>query len=176
MLMVSLENGLGAIGGLCLGNIEVVDHQRLSGAGYCFSAAAPPFVSSVALSSLDVLQKEPQLLTSLEKNSKHIHTALKEGNEFLKVLSDEKSPILMAALSDSVVNKVAKWVENKEDKQIAVLKDIVAKCFDDGVYIAVAEDTQTLRVVVRSTLKDTQIEKLVATLKEACLQVVGNQN
>jgi len=30
----------------------VVDHQRLSGAGYCFSASAPPFLSKVCLASV----------------------------------------------------------------------------------------------------------------------------
>ncbi len=33
---------------------QVVDHQRLSGAGYCFSASAPPFTSSAAVAALEV--------------------------------------------------------------------------------------------------------------------------
>ena len=36
ILVVTLEYGLASVGGLCLGSTEVVDHQRLSGAGYCF--------------------------------------------------------------------------------------------------------------------------------------------
>jgi serine palmitoyltransferase len=39
----SLEYAMGSIVGITVGNEEVVDHQRLSGAGYCFSAASPPF-------------------------------------------------------------------------------------------------------------------------------------
>jgi len=48
----SLENALGSVGGMTVGSEEVVDHQRLSGAGYCFSASAPPFLSKVCLASV----------------------------------------------------------------------------------------------------------------------------
>ena len=41
---VDLAPALGSNGGLCIGTDEVVAHQRLSGAGYCFSAAAPPSI------------------------------------------------------------------------------------------------------------------------------------
>ena len=43
---IALENSLGSIGGVTVGNEEVVDHQRLSGAGYCYSASAPPVSNS----------------------------------------------------------------------------------------------------------------------------------
>jgi serine palmitoyltransferase len=52
----SLENALGSVGGMTVGNEEVVDHQRLSGAGYCFSASAPPFLSKVCLASVRRLE------------------------------------------------------------------------------------------------------------------------
>ena len=32
-------NSLASIGGFCAGDREIVDHQRLSGLGYCFSAS-----------------------------------------------------------------------------------------------------------------------------------------
>lgn len=52
----SLENALGSIGGMTVGSEEVVDHQRLSGAGYCFSASAPPFLSKVCVASVKRIQ------------------------------------------------------------------------------------------------------------------------
>ena len=36
ILTFSLENALGSVGGMTVGSEEVVDHQRLSGAGECF--------------------------------------------------------------------------------------------------------------------------------------------
>jgi 7-keto-8-aminopelargonate synthetase-like enzyme len=52
-MIVSLEHALGSIGGMSTGRkLEIIDHQRLSGPGYCFSASSPPFTAAAALSSL----------------------------------------------------------------------------------------------------------------------------
>ncbi|KAL7516050.1 hypothetical protein ACHAWX_001108 [Stephanocyclus meneghinianus] len=56
ILTFSIENSFGSVGGITVGSEEVVDHQRLSGAGYCFSASAPPFLSKVCVASLKRLQ------------------------------------------------------------------------------------------------------------------------
>lgn len=45
-------NSLASIGGFCSGEREVVDHQRLSGLGYCFSAALPPYLATGAAPTL----------------------------------------------------------------------------------------------------------------------------
>ena len=37
---------LASIGGFCSGEREIVDHQRLSGLGYCFSASLPPYLAT----------------------------------------------------------------------------------------------------------------------------------
>ena len=46
--LFSLEGAVGSVGGVCVGEERVVDHQRLSGAGYCFSASTPPFLHAAA--------------------------------------------------------------------------------------------------------------------------------
>lgn len=56
ILTFSLEYAFGSVGGMTVGSEEVVDHQRLSGAGYCFSASAPPFLSKVCVASVKRLQ------------------------------------------------------------------------------------------------------------------------
>ena len=44
------------MGGFCCGNHEMVDHQRLSGLGYCFSASLPPYLATAAIGALNVLE------------------------------------------------------------------------------------------------------------------------
>jgi serine palmitoyltransferase len=168
MIILSLEHGFASIGGLCLGNIEVVDHQRLSGAGYCFSAAAPPFVSTVALKSLNILKAEPKLITQLEKNAELVNKLTSDVcGAYLSVLSDKKSPILIASLTESAVKKATEDVAD-------VLQNIARECLSRGVYIAVTD--QHVRVVVRSSLSEKQIKEAVNTLKEACVACVGKVN
>jgi serine palmitoyltransferase len=46
----------------------LVAMQRLSGAGYCFSAALPPFLASASITALELLEDNPVLLTRLRRN------------------------------------------------------------------------------------------------------------
>ena len=63
-------NALASIGGFCAGEREIVDHQRLSGLGYCFSASLPPFLASAAAGALGVLERDaPSLLPALAGNA-----------------------------------------------------------------------------------------------------------
>ena len=76
IVTISLENALGSVGGVTVGNEEVADHQRLSGAGYCFSASSPPFLAYAAIASLNRMKDEPDLLARLKANVKHLYVAL----------------------------------------------------------------------------------------------------
>ena len=44
VVIATLGGALASVGGFCAASREIVDHQRLSGAGYCFSASLPPFL------------------------------------------------------------------------------------------------------------------------------------
>jgi serine palmitoyltransferase len=42
--------------------------QRLSSSGYVFSASLPPYLASAAITAIDVLDENPNLLTNLRNN------------------------------------------------------------------------------------------------------------
>lgn len=70
-------NALGSVGGFCAGDREIVDHQRLSGLGYCFSASLPPFLATAAIGALDVLESDaPRLLPALAFNARLLRSRL----------------------------------------------------------------------------------------------------
>ena len=48
-----------------------MDHQRLSGAGYCFSASAPPFLSKVCVASIKRLQGDLNEIHNTLRKSHH---------------------------------------------------------------------------------------------------------
>lgn len=54
----SLGNAAATIGGFCAGDREIVDHQRLSGLGYCFSASLPPYLATAGTAALHIMEKE----------------------------------------------------------------------------------------------------------------------
>ena len=97
---ISLENAMGSVGGITTGSEEVVDHQRLSGSGYCFSASSPPFTATAAIASLEMLQTQPETLATLHANRHYLGTQLKqlcrdEMEDVLVVTSDERSPLVL---------------------------------------------------------------------------------
>lgn len=77
ILIISLETSLASVGGVCVGTRDIIDHQRLSGAGYCFSASAPPFLSAAAIHTLHLMETNPKFLIELYNNSKLFHSSLR---------------------------------------------------------------------------------------------------
>ena len=57
LISASLENAVESIGGFCVGSHFIVEHQRLSGLGYCFSASQPPLLTQAAISALDIFEQ-----------------------------------------------------------------------------------------------------------------------
>lgn len=74
----SLENAIGAYGGFCSGTSFIVDHQRLSGLGYCFSASLPPLQAAVALGAIDIIENSTELLDKLRSKSEYFHSLISQ--------------------------------------------------------------------------------------------------
>lgn len=65
LISASLENAVESIGGFCVGSHFIVEHQRLSGLGYCFSASQPPLLTQAAITALDIFEQEPKIFEQL---------------------------------------------------------------------------------------------------------------
>ena len=50
--------------------------QRLSSSGYVFSASLPPYLASAAISAIDVLEENPNLITKLKENVALVWTGM----------------------------------------------------------------------------------------------------
>lgn len=102
-----LGNAIASVGGFCVGNLEVVKHQRLSGAGYCFSASQPPFLAAAAAKAVQILQEEGVERTErLRENVKTFWDALDvEGLERggWYVDGDRRSPLMHVRCRDEML-------------------------------------------------------------------------
>ncbi|OXA44032.1 serine palmitoyltransferase 1 [Folsomia candida] len=100
----SLEHAMSAFGGFIVGPSFVVDHQRISGLGYCFSASLPPLLAGVGIKSLSLMEKNPLMVRDLQEKCKFFHKALDALDHFY-VSGHELSPvkhILLKKLHGSV--------------------------------------------------------------------------
>lgn len=73
LISASLESAVGSIGGFCVGSSFIVDHQRLSGLGYCFSASLPPLLAQAAICAIDKFENEPKIFKEINECAEKFH-------------------------------------------------------------------------------------------------------
>jgi serine palmitoyltransferase len=166
IMTIALENSLGSIGGVTVGNEEVVDHQRLSGAGYCFSASAPPFTASAAMASLALLESHPELVQRLQANIQYMYEQLEVSPiKKLVVTSDPRSPIVVLQL------------DRESMYEATIMSRIMQECLQRGVaVVATGQDASShmrtvlapcLRLTVSTLHTKEDIDKAIETLVES---------
>lgn len=169
MIMGSLECAIGTIGGFCVGTSFIVDHQRLSGLGYCFSASQPPLLATAAITSLDKIENNLEIFQSLSNNTLLMDNGLKEI-PMLKCTSSPKSPL--------------KHVYLKEQKDRAteekLLTAISNKCIENNLAIILPAYLEaerilprpSLRLCISASLDDNDIKFAINTLKKCTEEVL----
>lgn len=77
LLCGTLDAALGSVGGFCVSAWEfTIDHQRLTSAGYVFSATSPPYTAAAGSKALELIDKNPQLCQQLRQKSTYMHSLL----------------------------------------------------------------------------------------------------
>ncbi|CAH9106534.1 unnamed protein product [Cuscuta europaea] len=127
IITAAMGHALATEGGFCTGSNRVIDHQRLSSSGYVFSASLPPYLASAAITAIDILEENPDLITKLRENIKTILAGLSDIKG-LDLVSDPLSPIVFLKLKKSTGSL-------KSDLQ--VLEDIADRVLkEDSVFVA----------------------------------------
>ncbi|KAF2885775.1 hypothetical protein ILUMI_20410 [Ignelater luminosus] len=154
MIMGSLEGSIGSIGGFCVGASVVIEHQRLSGLGYCFSASLPPFLSHISICALDMFEKDPSMFEKLKSIVQIVDERLRNLKGIM-VISDPLSPHKVITTTN---------IENREE----TIKKIHAACVQKDIYLICLKEN--LHFNLNVTMKDADIDRFINTLQEA----VGN--
>lgn len=172
---IGLENAVGSIGGLTVGNDDVVDHQRLSGSGYCFSASTPPFAAVAAMKALEIMQTKPEILQRLNHNRVYLHDKLQEFcsnrlEDLLLVTSDRRSPIVFL--------QVAAIPETEHLDESVFLREVARESLARGVALvatgqlaslgpARTEPPPGIRMTVSAAHNEQDMNKALQVLGEA---------
>eukprot|EP00899_Mesostigma_viride_P001408 jgi/Mesvir1/11268/Mv01068-RA.1 len=163
IITAAMGHSLASVGGFCCSTHVVVDHQRLSGLGYVFSASLPPYTAFASLAALDILEKEPARLKALAANATLVHKGLSKLKGMVLV-GDAISPVKHLRLAKPSGN---------EDTDVVCLQAILKEALGKGVLLAQAKHTPqdtmapgpSIRVCISSA--HTQAE-----LKAACKAIV----
>jgi serine palmitoyltransferase len=165
----TLDATLATCGGFCAGTHEVCNHQRLSGAGYCFSASSPPYSAMAAIVGLRMI--DASRLGALRKNAVLMRNALREIPR-VQVDGPEFSPLIHVRLSTPLAND-----EVEEDALLSVSDKLI----ESGVAIFasqfIPQETKhprpSLRVVVSSGHSAADIKTAAAALRRELAVATG---
>eukprot|EP00123_Amoebidium_parasiticum_P018192 comp24128_c1_seq1/m.43803 comp24128_c1_seq1/g.43803 ORF comp24128_c1_seq1/g.43803 comp24128_c1_seq1/m.43803 type:complete len:531 (-) comp24128_c1_seq1:31-1623(-) len=167
-ICASMEGALGSVGGFCAGSTFVIDHQRLSGAGYCFSASLPPFLADAASCGLRRMEAQPDMFQDLQRKSQYLRQLLQGKLRWVAVGGDDISPIIHLRISDSSM---------QYDQQNSELQRIVDRCWDKGLaltrskYIVdkeVFNPAPSIRIVISIGHTEQQLKKAADTIITVC--------
>lgn len=184
MIVFGLDTSFASVGGVCIGSHEIVDHQRLSGAGYCYSASVPPFLAAAALSSLKRIEERgSELVTLLNQRSTYTANFIKQING-IKLLTDSthfNSPILQLRLDSK--DSSLKW----EDEEL-LLNEVVRSCHLNGVGVTLTSLSTvslqqyskllthpSIRICLSTSLSMKELESALNTFKR-CFDAVIQSN
>ncbi|KAM9306699.1 LOW QUALITY PROTEIN: serine palmitoyltransferase 1 [Pholidichthys leucotaenia] len=163
LISANMENAVASIGGFCCGRSFVIDHQRLSGQGYCFSASLPPMAA--AAMRPNIMEEDPDIFTVLREKCRHVYTAL-QGNTRFEVSGLSVAPALHLQLERS---------SGSRESDMQLLRSIVDYCMDRHVALTLARYLErkrerflpppSIRVVVTVEQTEDDIQKAVSCIK-----------
>ncbi|XP_041356740.1 serine palmitoyltransferase 1-like isoform X2 [Gigantopelta aegis] len=163
LVAANLENSIAACGGFGCGKKYVIDHQRLSGLGYCFSASLPPMLASAAAQALSIIENNPNMLAKLRENCELMHEGLSKI-ENIQVVGEPISPIKHLRLTEPT---------DTRDIDMRTLQMVVDETMSEGVAVTLARylDNEehllpqpSIRISVNSKLSREDIDRVVNIL------------
>ena len=204
MLVGSMANGLCAAGGFCAGSKVVVDHQRINGTSFVFSAAMPALLAVSASEAIGILTDQPSVFEALRENVQNIRAIL-HGVEGIEILSHPASAVVhialksgpsnllsvpMQASSSSSRSNPTSVVSAKDpvtfDWQVEerILQEVVDEVLNAGVLITRAKKLRgqemvevrpTIRLAATSALTKKETEKAAGAVKTAFVKVLSRR-
>ena len=137
----------GSVGGFSIGTEpEVVEHQKLSAAGYTYSASAPPFVCTAATVGLQKMLENPNMCQQVRQNATTLYNGLHNSTTTttFEILSDAISPLCIVRLKKNVVESIANEIEDgqnqRENMERACIQSIVHTMISEhGVFVVASK-------------------------------------
>lgn len=172
ILTSSMATAMATMGGFCTGSDQCVDHQRLSGSGYVFSASSPPYLSVAGCASLDIIEAEPQRLSKLAKNAGMLHSKLKaaiDNYPYIKLLGHSLSPVNIVSLPYSAESD--RHAQNMVEAMLAQGVMVSRLLSSPGEKRLVSG----LRMTVTHDHTEEDMDKLVQALEMALKQILTKQ-
>ena len=193
MLLTSVANGQNRSSGFCAGSHIVVDHQRINGTSFVFSAAVPALLAVSASEGINILRNTQSILSALQENVRAIRAVLDRVDAItipshaasLIIHIHLRSPAQSSAVTLKAPNPSTPAPREPPSFDIAgeehVLQDVADEVLVQGVWITRArrlrgqelvEIRQSIRLAVTAALSRKECERAGAVIKAAVMKVL----
>ncbi|ORX57142.1 hypothetical protein BCR36DRAFT_580552 [Piromyces finnis] len=175
----SLANTLGAAGGYCASNGEIVEHQVLNGLAYCFSASLPAPLTLASIGAFDIVDSKEgvKCIQQLHENNKSFREVIKPSKKDKYVVyqgfKSEDSPIIHLSLKNNDMPRI---------QQEKLLQKVVDEAIKEGVLISRAKyilaqeknvPRSTIAVNLTAGLTKEEIERAAVVIKDSFRKVLN---
>lgn len=174
LLCGTLDAAIGSVGGFCVSSSEfVIDHQRITSAGYVFSATSPPYTAAAASQAFEIIQHKPELLEQLRQKSIYIRTLLRSIDNVV-IHGSDISPLIYIRLATSY----------GIEQDVNIIDDVILLLLDYGIaatapdYVPFERRTPSpaVRLVVCNHHTQDDINKTAEACKKAFKQILDKYN
>ena len=202
MLLGSCAIGLNACGGFCAGSHIVVEHQRINGPSFVFSASMPALLAVSASEGINIIRNTPSIFENLQANIHAARTIL-DKLDCISIPSHLASPVIhihvrpshygsQQKLPEQQLQQQQQWYASPKDLvklaeydgEERLLQEVVGECLAQGVMVTRAqklkgqetvEPRPSIRLALSSALTRKDTEKAVAVLKNALIKVLSKK-
>jgi serine palmitoyltransferase len=185
----SMSTTLCSSGGFCAGSNEIIDHQRLSGSAYCYSASIPAMLAVSASEALKIIQQQPSILTELRERMQSVRQTLKHKSiepliDIDSADMESPAPFLHIRAKSTFLKLHLKGDEtevSREDEE-RLLQDVVDECAYQGVLVTRAKyvieqerhcPKPSIKIYATTGLTKKETEKAASVVKAAIIKVFG---
>ncbi|KAK7683653.1 hypothetical protein QCA50_013029 [Cerrena zonata] len=202
MLVGSVANGLASGGGFCAGSNIVVNHQRINGTSFVFSASMPALLTVAGSEGINILRNTPSILSTLQENIRAVRTILDKVDYITIPSHSASATIHLYVKLPSPMHLTPKAVPPSPSKsnplsasprdppqfdfdlEEKLLQDIVEESLAQGVMITRAKRLRgqelndirpSIRLAISSALSKKDCEKAANVVKAAFVKVVGRR-
>lgn len=157
MTMGTFSKTFASLGGFVAGEAKVIDYLKHHAAALIFSASPTPASVASALAALDVLEKEPERVDRLIRNTSKVRKALTEAG--FNVIQSRTAIVPVIVGNDDLAFKMWKGL------------------YDNGVFVnvfispGVPQGRQMMRTSYMSTHEDEHLDQIIDTFKKVGSQI-----
>jgi len=179
MIVGSMANTMGAAGGYCVSNGEIIEHQVLNGLAYCFSASLPAPLTLASIGALDIIDSDEgvKYIQQLHENNKSFREVIKPTKKDKYVVyqgyKSEDSPIVHLYLKNHDLPRI---------EQEKILQKVVDEAIKEGVLISRAKyvlaqerniPSSSIAVNLTAGLTKSEVEKAAVVIKDSFRKILN---